>query len=133
MTDGQSESVFARLGQNEREALGGERLELIGIKVEGTTVGGRQIGPRQGRLGERRGQECAQEVRGALAQGSLREVANDDRTFVHEASEGDRALWLCQHAAQARHHERLTDLVLYGRNGFGAEAVAVSRVLVHPK
>ena len=37
--DRQGERVFARLAEDERKAVGGEGLELVGIEVKGPTLG----------------------------------------------------------------------------------------------
>ena len=38
VADGQGQTVFARLRQDEGEALGGEGLELVGIEMKGPTI-----------------------------------------------------------------------------------------------
>ena len=133
MPDGQGQGVLASLGQNERKALGGERLELVGVEVEHAAIHGRRVGPRQCGLRKRRGDERTEQVRGAFSQASFREVADDDGALIHQAPERDGASGLRQHVAQARHHERLADLVLNRSNRLAAEAVGVSRIFILPK
>ena len=70
---------------------------------------------------------------GALAESALGQVADDDGALVHQAAEGDGALGLGQHVAQARHHQRLADLVLDRGDGFAAEMFRPAFVFVDPE
>ncbi len=72
-------------------------------------------------------------MRRALAQAAFGQVADHDCSFVHETAQGDCALRLREHVAQARHHERLANLVLNGSNRLAAEAVGIPGVLVLPE
>ena len=93
----------------------------------------RRVGARQGRLGEGRGDERAEQMGGALAKSALGEIADDDGALVHQAAEGDGAFRLGQHVAQARHHQRLADLVLDGGDGLAAEMLRPGLVFVDPE
>ena len=131
--DGQREGILARLTENEREALGGERLELVGVEMEHAAIGSRGVGAGEGGLGDGGGEERPEQMGGALAKPAFGEVADHDRALVHEAAQGDGALGLRQHVAQARLHQRLADLVLDRGDGFGAETVAIAGILVEPE
>ena len=93
----------------------------------------RNVGARQRGLGDDRGDEGAEQMRGAFAQAAFGEIADDNRTLVHQAAEADSAARLRQHVAQARDHERLADLVLDRRNCLGAKVVAVAGIFVDPE
>src|SRR5271165_4961893 len=97
-----------------------------------TNIGG-GVGARQCGLRKRCRDECTEKVSGALAEAAFRKIADHNRTLVHQAAEGDGAARLRQHVAQARHHERLADLVLDRCDRLAAEAVGISGVLILPK
>src|SRR6202051_3207105 len=72
-------------------------------------------------------------MRGTLTETAFRQIVDDEGAFVHQAADATRATRLRQHVAQARHHQNLADLVLDGRDGFGAKAHAVAGILVDPE
>ena len=71
MRDGQGQRIFARLGEDEREAFGRERLEFVGIEMEHAAFGCGNVGARQRGLRQRRGEQGAEQVRGAFAEAPL--------------------------------------------------------------
>src|SRR5208337_2001731 len=101
--------------------------------MEHAAITGDGVGTRQCCLCKRSGDECAEKVSGALAEAAFRKIADHNRTLVHQAAEGDGAARLRQHVAQARHYERLANLVLNRRDRLGAEAVGIPGVLILPE
>ncbi len=71
VADYERKRVFARLGQYEGEALGGEGLELVGIKMEHAPLGRGGIRAGERGLRQRRGEERTEQVRGALSRDCL--------------------------------------------------------------
>ena len=72
MPDREGEGVLSGFGENEREALGGERLKLVGIEMEHAAIRGGGAGARQCGLRQRRGDKRTEQVGGAFSQASFR-------------------------------------------------------------
>ena len=104
MRDGQGQPVFARLRQDQREAVGREGLELVGIEMEHAPLFGRHVGARQSRLRDCRGQQGAEQMRGAFAvaggeAGADRGDRGSDGRGQDHAGEPDHAVLRARRAA----------------------------------
>ena len=80
----QGQRIVARLRQDAGEAGTGVILELVGVEVEGSALGLRRVGAREGGLGELADQKGAEQMRVALAERALAHVDDEDATLVHD-------------------------------------------------
>ncbi len=119
--------------QDQREALGGEGLELVGVEMEGAALGGRSVGARERGLRDRGREQRAEQMRGAFAKPPFDRLQMTIAPSSISRRKRDGALRLRQHVAQPRLDERLADLVLDRGDGLGAEAVAIAGILVEPE
>ena len=134
VSDGEVEAVFASLGENDGEGVGGEVLELVNVEVEWTAVfyvG--NVGAGHGGeldLGDKEGAEDAGVV---FADEALRQIDNEDFAFVHDLANVEGGFGLADDIANNRVGGEGADLVQNWGNGFGDLFVAPGTELLFPE
>src|SRR3989344_3789271 len=125
--------ILARFGENTREGVCGEILELVHIQIEIHPLFLRNAHPLHGGqlyLGD---DHRAQKRGIVLADAAFGYVDQEDLAAVHELEDVDGALGLTHDVPDKRGGQELADLVLNGRDGLVPELVLPLFVLVHPE
>ena len=132
MRQRQAEPILARLGQNRRERIRAEVLELVNEQVEIAARLLRLIRPRHGRQLKLRHEERPEQVRLVVSKLPLGQVGDKQPLVVHDEREAHFALHLPQDVPNHGIQEELPELVLDGRDGLAPEPVVVAGIFGGP-
>jgi hypothetical protein len=133
MREGQAEAVFAGLGQNRREAVGGEVVELVYEQVEVAAFGFGHVGAGHGRQLESGREQGTEQVGFVSPEFAFGEVGDEHAAGVHHEAEVHPGFHLSKNVPDGRVHEELADFVLNWGDGFPDEAIIVTGEFILPE
>ena len=127
-------AVFACLGKDNGEGVGGEVLELVDIKIEWATIFNvGDVGARHGGELDLGNQEGAEDAGIIFADEALAEIDNEDFAFVHDFSDVKAGLWLTDDISDNWVSREGADFVQDRSDRFGNLFVAPGAELLFPE